>query len=295
MTIIFLQQLINGLSIGSVYALMAVGYSLIYSLLRFTNFAHAIAVTAGAYVSYFLFIVMSPNLFIAFFVSLLGGAVVSVLIEIVVYRGMLLKNNRKLYLMIAGLGLSIVAENLVVIFISSISQFFPNELTNAGSIKLLGNSIGKIDLIILALSILTMLLLQGYIRFTKDGLAIRSASVNLQYTALMGVDTDRLLMRVFLLAGMLAGVAGLFMGIKYTAYPRLGSVMTNKAFVSAVLGGLGSLPGAIIGAFILGVLEVMITGYVSSALRDLIAYGILILVLIVRPAGLLGKSSEDKA
>lgn len=295
MTIIFLQQLINGLSIGSVYALMAVGYSLIYSLLRFTNFAHAIAVTAGAYVSYFLFIVMSPNLFVAFFVSLLGGAIVSVLIEIVVYRNMLLKNNRKLYLMIAGLGLSIVAENLVVIFISSISQFFPNELTNAGSIKLLGNSIGKVDLIILALSILTMLLLQAYIRFTKDGLAIRSASVNLQYTALMGVDTDRLLMRVFLLAGMLAGVAGLFMGIKYTAYPRLGSVMTNKAFVSAVLGGLGSLPGAIIGAFILGVLEVMITGYVSSALRDLIAYGILILVLIIRPAGLLGKSSEDKA
>ena len=292
---IFLQQLINGLSIGSVYALMAVGYSLIYSLLRFTNFAHAIAVTAGAYVSFFLFTVMAPNLFLAFFVSLVGGAAVSVLIEIVVYRNMIIKNNKKLYLMIAGLGLSIVAENLVVIFIGSISQFFPNELTNAGSINLLGNSIGKIDLIILALSVLTMLLLQAYITFTKDGLAIRSASVSMDYTALMGVDTDRLLMRVFLLAGMLAGVAGLFMGIKYTAYPRLGSVMTNKAFVSAVLGGLGSLPGAIVGAFILGVLEVMITGYVSSALRDMIAYGILIIVLIVRPSGLMGKSSEDKA
>ena len=274
---------------------MAVGYSLIYSLLRFTNFAHAIAVTAGAYVSFFLFTVMAPNLFLAFFVSLVGGAAVSVLIEIVVYRNMIIKNNKKLYLMIAGLGLSIVAENLVVIFIGSISQFFPNELTNAGSINLLGNSIGKIDLIILALSVLTMLLLQAYITFTKDGLAIRSASVSMDYTALMGVDTDRLLMRVFLLAGMLAGVAGLFMGIKYTAYPRLGSVMTNKAFVSAVLGGLGSLPGAIVGAFILGVLEVMITGYVSSALRDMIAYGILIIVLIVRPSGLMGKSSEDKA
>ncbi len=287
--------MINGLSIGSIYALMAVGYSLIYSLLNFTNFAHAIAVTIGAYVSFFLFTVMAPNLYVAFFVAMCSGAIVSVLIEIVVYRRMLIKHNKKLYLMIAGLGLSMVAENLLIIYISSISQFFPNELTNMGTINLFGYGVGKIDLLILVMSIVTMLLLQAYITFTKDGLAIRSASKSLEYTSLMGVNPDTLLMKVFMIAGMLAGIAGLFMGIKYTAYPTLGSVMTNKAFVSAVLGGLGSLPGAIFGAFILGLLEVMITGYVSSALRDMIAFGVLILVLIVRPTGLMGKSSDDKA
>lgn len=292
---IFIQQLINGLSIGSVYALMAVGYSLIYSLLRFTNFAHAVAVTIGAYVSFYLFVAMQPNLILGFLVALCGGAVVSVLIEIVVYRNMLIKHNKKLYLMIAGLGISTVAENLIVIYISSISKFFPNELTNMGSIQIFGSSIGKIDLIILALSILTMLALQAYISFSKDGLAIRGAAHSLQYTSLMGVNSDALLMKVFMIAGMLAGIAGLFMGIKYTAYPTLGSVMTNKAFISAVLGGLGSLPGAIIGAFILGIIEVMIAGYISSALRDMISFGILILVLIIRPTGLMGKSSEDKA
>ena len=296
MIVIFLQQLINGLSIGSVYALMAVGYSLIYSLLSFTNFAHAVAVTAGAYVSCYLFMYTQPNLLIGLVVSLAGGALVSVIIEILVYRNMLIKrNNKKLYLMIAGWGISTVAENLIIIFISSISQFYPSELTNMGSIQVLGSSIGRVDVIILVLSVLSMAALQSYISFSRDGLAIRGASHNLQYASLMGVNTDTLLIKVFAIAGVLAGVAGLFMGIKYTAYPTLGSVMTNKAFISAVLGGLGSLPGAIVGAFLLGVIEVFVAGYISSALRDMISFGILILVLIVRPSGLMGKSSEDKA
>lgn len=291
-----LQQIVNGLSIGSVYALMAVGYSLIYSLLRFTNFAHAVAVTAGAYAGYFLFTVSRPNLILGFFVSLTGGALVSFLIEFFIYRYMLIKkNNKKLYLMIAGWGIATIAENLIVIFVSSISKFYPNQLTSMGNYNILGSSIGRIDVIIFVLSIITMIMLQLYISFTKDGLAIRGASYNLQFASLMGVNTDTLLMKVFSIAGILAGIAGLFMGIKYTAYPTLGSVMTNKAFISAVLGGLGSLPGAIIGAFVLGIIEVMVAGYLSSALRDMIAFGILVLVLIVKPTGLLGKNEEDKA
>ena len=125
MVVILIQQLINGLSIGSVYALMAVGYSLIYSLLRFTNFAHAVAVTAGAYVSYYLYTVLQPNLIVGLIASLLGGTITSVLIEIVVYRNMLRrKNSKKLYLMIAGWGLATVAENLIIIFIPFPSCLF---------------------------------------------------------------------------------------------------------------------------------------------------------------------------
>lgn len=275
---------------------MAVGYSLIYSLLNFTNFAHAVAVTAGAYVSFYLYVYTQPNLLFGVVVSLLGGALVSVLIEIVVYRSMLTKrNSKKLYLMIAGWGVATIAENLIIIFISSISKFYPNELTNMGNIQLFGSSVGKVDLIILLISILAIVALQSYISLSKDGLAIRGAAHNLQYASLMGINTDTLLIKVFGIAGVLAGIAGLFMGIKYTAYPTLGSVMTNKAFISAVLGGLGSLPGAIVGAFLLGIIEVFVAGYISSALRDMISFGILILVLIVRPTGLMGKSSEDKA
>ena len=294
--VILLQQIINGLSIGSVYALMAVGYSLVYSLLRFTNFAHSVAVTAGAYVGYFLFTIAQPNLFLGVVTCILGGMLTSVFIEILVYRSMLhRKNSKRLYLMIAGWGLSTVAENLIIIFISSISQFYPNALTNMGSIQVFGNSVGKLDMMILAISVVSMLAVQSYITFTKEGLAIRGAAHNLQYANLMGIDTDTLLIKVFAIAGMLAGIAGLFMGIKYTAYPTLGSVMNNKAFIAAVLGGLGSLPGAIVGAFILGVIEVLVAGYVSSAFRDAISFGILILVLIVRPTGLMGKAEGDKA
>ncbi len=292
----FLQQTINGLSIGSVYALMAVGYSLIYSLLNFTNFAHAVAVTAGAYVSYFLYTQMQPYLIAGILVSLAGGMFTSVLIEIVIYRTMLnRKNSKKLYLTLAGWGVSTVAENLVVIFIGSLSRFYPNALTTMDSIQIGKQSIGKIDLIILFVSVIGVLALQAYITYSRDGLAMRGAAYDLRYAKLMGVNTDVLLIKVFAIAGMLAGVAGIFMGIKYTAYPTLGSVMTNKAFIAAVLGGLGSLPGAIFGAFALGIIEVFIAGYISSALRDMISYGILILVLIIKPTGFMGKSSEDKA
>ena len=288
--------MVNGLSIGSVYALMAVGYSLIYSLLRFTNFAHAVAVTAGAYVSYYLYTVLQPNLIVGLIASLLGGTITSVLIEIVVYRNMLRrKNSKKLYLMIAGWGLATVAENLIIIFISSISKFYPTALTQMGNMQIGRTSVGKVDVMILILSVVTMAGVQAYISFTRDGLAIRGASHNLQYAQLMGIDSDNLLIKVFAIAGMMAGIAGLFMGIKYTAYPTLGSVMTNKAFISAVLGGLGSLPGAIVGAFLLGIIEVMVAGYISSALRDMISYGILIVVLIVLPRGLMGKAEGDKA
>ena len=225
----FLQQTINGLSIGSVYALMAVGYSLIYSLLNFTNFAHAVAVTAGAYVSYFLYTQMQPYLIAGILVSLAGGMFTSVLIEIVIYRTMLnRKNSKKLYLTLAGWGVSTVAENLVVIFIGSLSRFYPNALTTMDSIQIGKQSIGKIDLIILFVSVIGVLALQAYITYSRDGLAMRGAAYDLRYAKLMGVNTDVLLIKVFAIAGMLAGVAGIFMGIKYTAYPTLGSVMTTR-------------------------------------------------------------------
>lgn len=289
-----LQQIINGLSIGSIYALMAVGYSLIYSLMNFTNFAHGIVVTLGAYLGFFVLTKVMPNVAIAFIIALVLGGAISTLIELTTYRPLLLKNAKRLYLVIAGLGLSIIAENLIIVTIDGRFKTYPAELFNTGSIKFFGANIGAIDLQILAISVIALIIVELYINYTKNGLAIRGAAFSLDITSLMGVDVDKLMIKVFFIAGTLAGIAGYFLGIKYTAYPQLGA-LTTKAFISAVLGGLGSLTGSVIGALILGVTETFVSGYISSSLRDIFSFGLLVVILLFRPTGLMGKSSEDKA
>lgn len=196
--------------------------------------------------------------------------------------------------MIIGLGMSVIGDNLVIIAFTGRFRVYPVNFT-AQSINLFGASIGLVDIIIFAVSILALVIVELIIRKTRLGLAIRGASFSLDITALMGVNTYKLITAIFLIAGSLAGIAGALLGAKYTTYPSLGTFYTNKAFICAVIGGLGSLPGAVLGALILGVSEALISAYVSTAMRDLFAYILLILILLVRPSGLMGKSSEDKA
>ena len=289
-----LQQIVNGLSIGSIYALMAVGYSLIYSLMNFTNFAHGVVVTLGAYFGFYSLTLLSPNIAVAFIVALMFGGVVSSIIELTTYRPLLLKNSKRSYLTIAGLGIQIIVENLLIIMLGGRFKTYPQELFSTGSINFFGSNIGVIDLYILLISIFLLILVELYVNCTKNGLAIRSAAYSTDIASIMGVDVDKLMIKVFFLAGTLAGIAGYFLGIKYTAYPQL-SVLSNKAFISAVLGGLGSLTGSVVGAIILGLLETFVSGYISSSLRDIFSFGLLVLVLLFRPTGIMGKSSEDKA
>lgn len=289
----FLQQIINGLSIGSIYALMAVGYSLIYSLMNFTNFAHGVAVMMAAYVGFYALTLIFPNAVFGFLIAVVSGAFFSFLIEFTTYRPLLLKNVKRVYLIIAGLGVTIVAENLIIVAIGGRFKPYPSTLFSAKPIKMFGVVIGIVDLEIVIISVITLIAVELYIKYSRDGLAIRSASFSLDITSLMGVNVDKLIMTVFIIAGLLAGVAGYFMGIKYTAYPTLDQ-LSIKAFISAVLGGMGSLTGSVVGAFILGVSEVMVTGYISSSLRDVFTFSLLVIILLVRPTGIMGKSSEDK-
>lgn len=290
----FIQQLINGLSVGSVYALMAVGYALIYSLLNFTNFAHSITVTIGAFTTFFFLTYAMENLFLGIVAGIAVAAILAAFIEFIAYRPLLKRNARRVYLMIIGLGISVMGDNLIIIAFSGRFRIFPVNFP-AESIQILGANIGVVDLLIFFVSMAALLIVEWIIKKTKLGLAIRSASYNLEATSLMGVDTFKLILSIFLIAGSLAGVAGTLLGAKYTTYPSLGTFYTNKAFICAVFGGLGSLPGAVVGALILGVSEAMISAYVSTTLRDLFAYFLLIVILLIRPSGLLGKSSEDKA
>lgn len=290
----FIQQLANGLSVGSVYALMAVGYALIYSLLNFTNFAHSITVTIGAFTTFFFLTYAMQDLLAGIIAGIIAAALLAAVIEFVAYRPLLKRNARRVYLMIIGLGISVMGDNLIIIAFSGRFRIFPVNFPSE-SIKIMGANVGLVDMLIFLVSMISLLVVELIIRKTKLGLAIRSAAFSLEATSLMGVDTFKLILSIFLIAGSLAGVAGTLLGAKYTAYPSLGTFYTNKAFICAVFGGLGSLSGAVVGALVLGVSEAMISAYVSTSLRDLFAYFLLIVILLIRPSGLMGKSSEDKA
>jgi len=273
---------------------MAVGYALIFSLLNFTNFAHGVSVTIAAFVAYFFMAFAMESLVWAIVAGIVGAVIVALIIQRVAYRPLIKRNARRIYLMIIGLGVSIIGDNLIIIAFSARFRVYPVNFSSE-SLSIFGANVGVVDLIIFAVSILALLVVDMVIKKTRLGLAIRAASFSLDTTSLMGVNSYKLIFSIFFIAGGLAGVAGTLLGAKYTVYASLGSFFTNKAFICAVIGGLGSLPGAVIGALLLGVSEAMISAYVSTTLRDLFAYMILIAILLIRPSGLMGKSSEDKA
>lgn len=289
----FLQQMINGLSLGSVYALMAVGYSLVYSIMNFSNFAHGGVIMVGAYIGYFAMTAANMPFWMAFLLCGVGAGLLAVLLELTVYTPLRNRNAPFLYYIISAMGASIFLENFVIATIGptyrTYPQVFSHEPFRLGSL-----SLSRIDLMIIAVAAIGLITLVIIIDKTKIGLGIRASSFSIKASQLMGVNVNFTIFLVFLLGGILAGFAGMLFGMKYTVYPTIGNI-TTKSFVAAVFGGLGSLPGAIIGSVLLGIIEVLVSGYLSSNFRDLIAFLILIGILIIKPTGLMGKSSEDKA
>ncbi|HBD65128.1 MAG TPA: branched-chain amino acid ABC transporter permease [Clostridiales bacterium] len=290
----FLQQVVNGLSIGSVYALMAVGYSLVYSIMNFSNFAHGGVIMIGAYIGYFCLTFLKVPFFAAFILSALGSGLLAVTMERIVYRPLRKRNAPFLYFIISAMGASIFLENLVIASpigptFRSYPPIFSTEPIMLGNIAL-----GRIDLLMFIISALSLMALVYIIEKTKIGLSIRATSYSIKGSTLMGVNVDVVIFIIFALGGLLAGLAGMFFGMKYTVYPQIGNI-TTKSFVAAVFGGLGSLPGAVIGSVLLGLIETMTSGILSSQYRDLIVFVLLIGVLVFKPTGLMGKSTEDKA
>ncbi len=290
----FLQQLINGLSLGSVYALMSVGYSLVYSIMNFSNFAHGGVIMIGAYIGYFCLTLLNVPFFIAFILSAVGSGILAVSMEKIVYRPLRKRNAPFLYFIISAMGASIFLENLVIA--SPIGPTFRSypAVFSTSPIMLGGIALGRIDLLMFIISALSLIGLMYIIEKTKIGLSIRATSYSIKASTLMGVNVDKVIFIIFMLGGLLAGLAGMLFGMKYIVYPQIGNI-TTKSFIAAVFGGLGSLPGAIIGSILLGLIETMTSGYLSSQYRDLIAFALLIGVLIFKPTGLMGKTTEDKA
>jgi branched-chain amino acid transport system permease protein len=290
----FVQQVINGLSLGSVYALIAVGYSLVYSILLFSNFSHGGFLVIGGYICYFMLSSLGANIWAASLAALAGAGLSAALVEYAAYKPIRERTPVTLYLLIASMGMSIVIENIFVVTIGGRFRALPPVIPTQ-TVNLFGIATTRVfDLLSLVTSMVFLAGLQIFLSKTKWGLAIRAASYNLKTTGLMGVNVNRLISIVFFVAGLLAAIGGIFLSVSYTLYPQLGAMITTKAFVAAVIGGLGSLPGAVAGSLILGLAEMLAAGFISSTYRDIIVFVLLIVTLIVRPAGLFGKSVVEK-
>ena len=289
-----LQQIINGLSLGSVYALIAVGYSLVYSILLFSNFAHGGFLVVGGYACYYLLTQQGYGIVLASAGAILASGLVAVLTERLAYKPIRERTSMTLYLLIASMGVSIVIENIFVIVVGGRFRALPQDTFPSGVFSLGGGvTVNASDILSLAVAVVFLGALQLFLSRTRWGLAIRAAACDLRTAGLMGVNVTLLIGIVFFVAGLLAAVGGIFLSAKYSLYPQLGNI-TIKAFIAAVIGGLGSLPGAVLGSLILGLAEMLTAGFVSSQMRDMVVFSMLVVMLLVRPAGFFGKSVGNK-
>jgi branched-chain amino acid transport system permease protein len=294
----FLQQLVNGLSLGSIYALIALGYTMVYGVLRLINFAHGDVYMVGAYVGYYLSRRLQgaqPSLVSALLVmlgSMIACALLGVLIERLAYRPV--RREARLTLLITAIGVSLFIENVAQLVFGPDPRFFPS-LAPRADFLIAGVRLTSEQITVIVVSFLLMLLLRFFIMKTRTGKAMRAVSFSLDAAKLMGISTDWIISVTFALGSALAAAGGVLIGMQIPKIdPLMGIIYGLKAFVAAVLGGIGSVPGAVLGGLLIGTSEVMVVGYLSSTYREAIAFGILILVLILRPQGLLGRVHKEK-
>ncbi|MBF1072176.1 MAG: branched-chain amino acid ABC transporter permease [Solobacterium sp.] len=287
----FFMQFINGLNIGSIYALIALGYTMVYGIAKLINFAHGDVIMVGAYIS---FISMKFGLpwWLAVIISIVVCAVLGVVMEKVAYKP--LRNASRISLLITAIGISYLLQNLFQLIFGANPQPYHAFIT-LPALNLGGISIQANYYITFSVSVLLMILLTLFVNKTTMGKAMRAVSEDEGAAKLMGINVDTTISLTFAIGCALAAIAGILYANCYPMInPTLGSLPGIKAFIAAVLGGIGSIPGAVIGAFILGMVEAMTKAYISSQLTDTIVFAILILMLVFKPAGILGKNVKEK-
>ena len=287
----FFMQFINGLNIGSIYALIALGYTMVYGIAKLINFAHGDVIMVGAYIS---FISMKFGLpwWLAVIISIVACAVLGVVMEKVAYKP--LRNASRISLLITAIGISYLLQNLFQLIFGANPQPYHAFIT-LPALNLGGISIQANYYITFSVSVLLMILLTLFVNKTTMGKAMRAVSEDEGAAKLMGINVETTISLTFAIGCALAAIAGILYANCYPMInPTLGSLPGIKAFIAAVLGGIGSIPGAVLGAFILGMVEAMTKAYISSQLTDTIVFAILILMLVFKPAGILGKNVKEK-
>lgn len=289
----FLQQMINGLSLGSIYALIALGYTMVYGIIKLINFAHGDIYMLGAFTAFYATTFFHLNFFVALIIAMLLCGVLSVVIERIAYKP--LRHATRITALITAMGVSYVLEYTMQYFAGSDVKTFPTDLLENTAFSLGGVRITMMQIYIFVITIILMVLLTYIVNKTKMGRAMRAVSVDEDAAKLMGINVDTTISFTFFLGSCLAGVAGVLVGVYYNSInPLMGMTPGLKAFIAAVFGGIGNIPGAMIGGLFIGIAETLVTAYGSSLYKDAIVYVILILVLILKPDGLLGKNVKEK-
>ena len=290
----FLQQLVNGLTIGSTYALVAIGFTLIFGVLELINFANGSVYILGAYFTVMIHQAMQGNFFLAFFMAIILNGVVGFCIDRFVLRILRNKGAPKLSSLIATIGIQTIIDNCILLFFGSETKPVPNVL-DLGTFHLGNAIVSWLQVIILCTAIVLMIVVSILLYRTKIGKAMRSTSQNAEAARLMGINVPGVISFTFMLSSALSAIAGTLVGMYYQAIDvTMGTSVGSKTFASALLGGVGILPGAIVGGLVVGVVETIAASYISSGYRDAIAFAILLIVLLVKPTGFFGQKIINK-
>jgi branched-chain amino acid transport system permease protein len=290
---VILQQLTNGLTLGMVYALIAVGYSLVFGILRLVNFSHGSVYAFGAHMA-MIFVAMEFGIIPALTLSIILTGVLGIVIDKLALAPLRAKKSKGIAALITTIGISYIIQNLLMIIFGSQTKFFP-KLFDYGNVYIGGIGFSWTQIFIFGVSLILLLVLSYVIRYTKMGLAMRAVEQNQKAANLMGIDVNRVITFTFFLGGASAAIAGtLISGYYQVVYPNMGYLAGLKAFSAAVLGGIGILYGSIFGGLVVGVSESFAAAYLGGSYRDAVAFIILIIVLLIKPAGLFGKKGITK-
>ncbi len=298
----FFQQLINGITLGSIYALFALGYTMVYGILLMINFAHSEIFMVGAYIGFWALTflplsiqnVVPLHLSLVFVSSIVGAGLLAILVERIAYRR--LYGASRLTPLISAIGVSIFLQNIMQVGVSAQSQPYPYpQSSDIMHFDFFGIQVNSLQISIFLLAIIAMIALQLFVNRTKLGKAMRATAQNHTVSQLMGINVNLIITVTFLIGGALGGLAGVLNGMYYGSIKfNMGFFPGLKAFTAAVVGGIGNIKGAMIGGFLLGIIEAMSVGYISSAYKDVILFLVLIFVLIFRPTGIMGEAVTEK-
>lgn len=289
----WLQQIINGISLGSIYALIALGYTMVYGIIKLINFAHGEVFMIGAFTGFFAITYLELSFFPALILAMVTCSITGVLIERIAYKR--LRESTRIAALITAIGMSLFIQYVFIYIRGAEPEAYPAEVLPSKVIDVFGVQVNSQSLLILIVSIVLMITLQIIVQKTKIGRAMRAVAYDKDAARLMGINVDNTISATFAIGSALAGAAGVIFGIYYTKIdPLMGLIPGLKAFIAAVLGGIGVIPGAMVGGFILGIVETLVSAAGFSLWRDAAAFVILILILIFRPSGIFGKNTKEK-
>ena len=290
----FLQQLINGVSLGSIYALIALGYTMVYGIINLINFAHGEVYMLGAFIGFFLITKLKLGFLPVLILAMIACSIIGIVIEKVAYKP--IRNSTRIAALITAISVSLFLQYGTMYIVSAETKTFPDVLKGQ-QISILGGRVflNIKDLYIVIITVLLMILLQYIIHKTKVGKAMRAVSQDREAAELMGISVNNTISYTFAIGSALAGAAGVLVGVYYNSIdPLMGMLPGLKAFIAAVIGGIGIIPGAMFGGLFLGLTETMVSSYGNSLYKDAVAFAILIIILIIKPSGFFGKNVREK-